>query len=263
MDRTGRPPSYYSTHPPQRPPPLRSNDDLNLRVLRRYNPAIAKIISLANYAVVYTFDSTTASWEKINIEGTLFICRMTVGELGEERYCIVILNRRSLINFQCLLITPGNVELTDEYVILKDDSAKNGENKAGANDYNIILECATRAARSMQGVKARIQAKGQDELHVAAAAAETQGAPTDNMQGGVSMGRTMSLKDMFGQQRAQDDEWSVRAHHEPPQPQSTLPAHHVHQSGAHQSGQTSNPNQVPNDVLGDLFRRAGLAPNKE
>ncbi|KAJ5947884.1 hypothetical protein N7466_000899 [Penicillium verhagenii] len=327
MDHTGRPPSYYSTHPPQymdhlpnappdylesenaylsemekaAPQPLRSNDDLNLRVLRRYNPAITKVISLANYAVIYTFDSTTASWEKVNIEGTLFICRMTPGRLGEERYVVVILNRRSLINFQCLLINPENVELTDEYVILKDDSANDGENKAGANDYNvygiwiysesktstadtrtvnakIILECATRAARSMQGVKARIQAKGQDELHVAAAAAETQGVPTDNMQGGVSMGRTMSLKDMFGQQRAQDDEWSVRAHHEQPQPHSALPAHHAHQSGAHQygahqsgahqsgarqPGQTSNPNQVPNDVLGDLFRRAGLAPNKE
>lgn len=70
----------------------------------------------------------------------------------------------------------------------------------------------------------------------------------DGMHSSVPMGRQISLKDLFGQQRAQDDEWSVKAHNfGQPQWQQTpmeMPA--------------AEP-QPRQDVLGDLFRRAGLA----
>lgn len=237
--------AYLSDMPQQSPPPLRSNEELNLSVCRRHNPAITAILSLANYAVIYTFSPVSSSWEKINIEGTLFVCELTPGSLGEKRYNAFLLNRRGLNNFDCPLTSAENVEITDEYVILKQDKESNVPRPNQINDYvvygiwiysepntstaetrstnaQIISECAARAGVSMKEVKARVQAARQDGLQVAAAAAETQVAPTEEVQGGIPMGRTLSLKDMFGQQRAQDDEWSVRAHHDPP---SQFPFH--------------------------------------
>lgn len=295
--------AYLSDMPQQAPPPLRSNEELNLRVLRRHNSEIADVISLANYAVIYTFNPTSTTWEKVNIEGTLFVCSMTPGSFGEERFTVFLLNRRSLENFQSRLTGAENVEVTEEYVILKEDKDKDAEGKASANDYRVygiwiysesetsttdtrtvnarvIKECATRAGQSLDDAKKRIEAMRQHELHIAAAAAETQATPYENLQGGVqggvSMGRTLSLKDMFGQQRAQDDEWSVRAHHEQPQfpahplPQPpaqpgygypTPPAHqHAYQAGA---SHPRAPAQGMPDVLGDLFRRAGLQPKPQ
>ncbi|KAJ5113887.1 hypothetical protein N7456_002421 [Penicillium angulare] len=218
-------------HPP---PPLRSNEELNFSVLRRHNPDITNILSLCNFAVIYTFSPATTSWEKINIEGTLFVCQLTPGSLNEERYTAFVLNRRGLNNFDCLLAGPQNVELTDDFVILKEDQedSSTAAQQDGGNykvfgiwiysepntstadtrttNAAIISECAERAGRSLKEAKARVQAMRQDGLHVATAAAETQAAPTEEMQGGVPMGRTISLKDLFGQQRAQDDGFSVR-----------------------------------------------------
>ncbi|KAJ6110702.1 Decapping enzyme Dcp1 [Penicillium sp. IBT 16267x] len=289
--------AYLSDMPQQPPPPLRSNEELNNRVLRRHNPEITDVISLANYAVIYTFNPASTTWEKTNIEGTLFVCSMTPGPLGEERYTVFLLNRRSLENFESRLTGAENVEVTEEYVILKEDMDKDVESKAGANNYRVygiwiysenetsttdtrtvnamvIRECATRAGQSLKAAKERIQAMRQNELHIAAAAAETQAIPNENVQGGiqggVSMGRTMSLKDMFGQQRAQDDEWSVRAHHEQPQVQPqppTLPGYGypmpLAQQHAYQTGVSTPPAQGTPDVLGDLFRRAGLQPKPQ
>ncbi|KAJ5737606.1 Dcp1-like decapping [Penicillium malachiteum] len=316
--------AYLSDMPTKPPPPLRSNEELNLAVCRRHNPEVTNILSLANYAVIYTFSPATTTWEKINIEGTLFVCQLSPGSLGEERYTALLLNRRGLNNFDCPLTGSENVELTDEFVILKQDKESNPTSAQQTNytvygiwiysepntstdetrtiNAKIISDCAVRAGGSLKEAKARVQAMRQDGLHVAAAAAESQAAPTEELQGGIPMGRTMSLKDMFGQQRAQDDGFSVRAHHEQPQPQHQYPPQyqppqppqpHVQAYPQHQYPsapgyppmypnmpmhqqpgvpqphvqshvQTQAPPQVQprQDVLGDLFRRAGLEPQQ-
>ncbi|KAJ5673127.1 Dcp1-like decapping [Penicillium longicatenatum] len=284
--------AYLSDMPQKPAPPLRSNEELNLRVLRTHNAEITDVISLANYAVIYAFNPHSKTWEKTNTEGTLFVCSMTPGPLGEERFTVFLLNRRSAVNFQSRLTHGDNVELTPEYVILKEVSDEDAEERVwGIWIYSedetsttntrlvnakVIMECASRAGNSLKDAKERIQAMRQNELHIAAAASETQATPNENLQGGVSMGRTMSLKDMFGQQRAQDDEWSVRAHHEQlqfqphPQPQApTQPGYGYHMPLAHQhASQAGAPNppapaQGMPDVLGDLFRRAGLQPQQQ
>ncbi|KAJ5716487.1 Dcp1-like decapping [Penicillium malachiteum] len=307
--------AYLSDMPTQPPPPLRSNEELNLSVCRRHNPEVTNILSLANYAVIYTFSPATTSWEKINIEGTLFVCQLSPGSLGEERYTALLLNRRGLNNFDCPLTGSENVELTDEFVILKQDKESNPTSAQQAEtnytvygiwiysepntstaetrtiNAKVISDCAARAGESLKEAKARVQAMRQDGLHVAAAAAETQAAPTEELQGGLPMGRTMSLKDLFGQQRAQDDGFSVRAHHEQPQPPHQYPQHQyppqapvpgyppmypnmpmqpmhqqpgIPQPYVQPHDQTQAPAQVQpkQDILGDLFRRAGLGPQQ-
>ncbi|KAA8641827.1 hypothetical protein EYZ11_006655 [Aspergillus tanneri] len=276
-------------------PPLRSNEELNLAVLRRHNPSVNTILSLAPYAVVYIFSPATRQWEKSGVEGTLFVCQLTQGNLGEERYSVFVLNRRGLNNFDVLLTDGENVELTEEYVILKTDSnndTMNNNSVTGSNSSNnvsgpdkstalriyglwiysepppnstaetrsinaqMIRECAVHAGHSLSLARERLEATHQNGLHVAAAtaAATTAGAPLDEEPSSVPMGRQVSLKDLFGQQRAQDDGWSVRAH-------SLGPEDWMHQpqySGMGAPAPGPRP-QPQSDVLGDLFRRAGLA----
>lgn len=305
--------------------PSRSNEEINLAVIRRHNPSVTAILSLAPYAVVYIFSPTTKQWEKNGVEGTLFVCQQTQGKLGEERYTAFVLNRRGLTNFDLPLTDSDNVEITEEYVILKADEGLEGE--AGANgiadplnpqpqpnqangsspadvriyglwiysepppnstaetrtiNAQLIRECAAHAGNSLKIAQDRLDAMRQNGLQVAAAAAENQTPPLEEIQASVPMGRQISLKDLFGQQRAQDDGWSVRAHHMSPaemqmqmqmqmqqqqQPQLGMmpPPLHYPQPGQYpqQHYQQQQPSQPPpqpqGDVLGDLFRRAGLA----
>lgn len=266
-------------------PPLRSNEELNLAVLRRHNPHMNSIISLAPYAVVYIFNPASRQWEKSGVEGTLFVCNLTQGALGEERYRAFVLNRRGLNNFDIPLTDGENVEITEEYVILKSDEEAvdangrngNGVKPAGGNgdvriyglwiysepppnstaqtrtiNAQMIRECAVHAGHSLRIARERLEASQQNGLHMAAEAATTTAAPLEEVQSSIPMGRQVSLKDLFGQQRAQDDGWTVRAHQfgvewpqQPPQqaPPMGMPP----------------PQPQQQDVLGDLFRRAGLA----
>lgn len=280
------------------PPPPRSNEDLNLAVLQRHNPSITSIVSLAPYAVIYVFSPASRQWEKSGAEGTLFVCNLTQGALGEERYNAFVLNRRGLNNFDIPLTDGENVELTEEYVILKSDvdsgleatnnpsttgnttTTTNNTNSKDPTDVKIygiwiysepppnstaqtrainaqmIRECAVHAGQSLRIARERLEAYRQNGLHMAAEAATATAAPLQEVQSSVPMGRQVSLKDLFGQQRAQDDGWTTRAHHlnlnmgDWQQPPPQLPP--VEMAAAY-------PQQQQPDVLGDLFRKAGLA----
>lgn len=96
------------------PPPQRTNTELNLTVLRRYNPDIERIVSIAPFVVVYTFSPDLQQWEKCGIEGTLFVCQLT-----GLRYTVMMLNRKSLDNFVTELLSADDVEITEQYVILQ------------------------------------------------------------------------------------------------------------------------------------------------
>ena len=110
----------------------------------------------------------------------------------------------------------------------------------------------------MKLARERLEAMRQTSLHVAAVAASTKAAPIEEIQASVPMGRQISLKDLFGQQRAQDDAWSVRAHHLVPEQQHPQQPNYQHMM-PHQMPSPTPPPQPQSDVLGDLFRRAGLA----
>ncbi|KAK1021208.1 hypothetical protein LTS16_026668 [Friedmanniomyces endolithicus] len=103
------------------PPPLRSNTELNHTVLRRYVPSITQILSIAPFAVLYTFLPETQIWEKCGVEGTLFMCQLANSRSHQHigvGYNVLVLNRKSLENFEVELVTAANVEITPEYVIL-------------------------------------------------------------------------------------------------------------------------------------------------
>ncbi|KAL2812576.1 hypothetical protein BJX63DRAFT_239552 [Aspergillus granulosus] len=264
--------------------PLRTNEELNLSVLQRHNPAVNSIQSLAPFSVIYTFSPSTRQWEKTGVEGTLFVCQLVPGSLGEERYSVFVLNRKGLNNFDLLLTDGENVEITEEFIILKSDSdaesrsspptgqpeAKNGRANSGVHIYGlwvfsepppsstaetrninaqVIRECASLAGQSLKLARERLEGSRHNGMH----AASTSTDPLNDVHGSVPMGRQVSLRDLFGQERAQDDAWSVRAHN-----QDQIPAHQPPAFQALPTGLPVPAQQQP-DVLGYLFRRSGLA----
>lgn len=261
--------NYVSDAPP--PPPTRTNAELNLSVVRRHEPAIISILSIAPYAVVYIFSPATQQWEKSGIEGTLFVCQLSPSELGAERYSVVVLNRRSLDNFRAELLDGSDVEITEDYVILQaSDDNRNPQvyglwifsepppsSTANSRAINaqIIQECAIQAETTRKMAEQSIQADGQIGGDFEIVESEP-------------MGRQLSLKELFGQQREQDDGWSVRSHSpQIKQPHFASSADTVFFRAASRHGQpqeqqyrsATNPVQQSNhgrDLL-DLFRTAG------
>jgi hypothetical protein len=114
----------------------RTNEDLNNAVLRRHNPEIASILSLAPYVVVYAFNLESQGWEKTGMEGSMFVCQLVPEAYGQERYSVFVLNRRGLNNFDLHLTDENNVEITDEFVILKSDAKTAGFNPDDNNNNN-------------------------------------------------------------------------------------------------------------------------------
>ncbi|KAF1346597.1 hypothetical protein BDV97DRAFT_275837, partial [Delphinella strobiligena] len=108
------------------PIPPKTNEELNLSVLKRHDASIIDILAVANFAVVYVFSNTSQQWEKCGIEGTLFVCQQAPEQLPGggattllDRYNVMIINRKGLDNYSTPLTSSENIQITDEYVIIQ------------------------------------------------------------------------------------------------------------------------------------------------
>jgi Dcp1-like decapping family len=272
--------AYLSDQPPAPPPqgqvPTRTIDELNLSVLQRYNPSIKAILSVAPYAVIYTFSpSPQPEWIKSGVEGSLFICQLERGLLGEDRFNAIVLNRRGLENFEAELKEDetGGVELTNEYIIV----TSNVSGQPTASGIWVFSEgpgSSTAITRDLIAhfVKERAVQAGQSRK--AAENAQRQGNgngfslnhPEDSFS--APMGRQLSLQEMFGQQRQEDDEWSVKMHSPDASQPPILPMRATRQAQQgpqpvfQQQQQQSMPpasQALPQSHLRDLFIKAGLS----
>ncbi|PWW78040.1 PH domain-like protein [Tuber magnatum] len=109
------------------PPQSRTIPDVNHTVLSRYLPRLQKILSLASYAVLYTYNHESGIWQKADTEGSLFICSLSpTQQQQQEEYTIILLNRRGLQNFIYALTDPGNIEYAEggDYVMLQGEEEK-------------------------------------------------------------------------------------------------------------------------------------------
>ena len=263
--------AYLSDQPP--PPqvqvPPRTIDELNLSVLQRYNPSITAILSVAPYAVIYTFSpSPEPEWIKSGVEGSLFICQLQPGQLGEDRFTAIVLNRRGLENFEAELKEDetGGVELTDDYIIVT--SNVSGQPTAlGIWVFSEGPGTSTAITRGLvaQFVKDRAVQAGQSRK-AAEEARKPQSATSHpvhntNDKFGAPLGRQISLQEMFGQQRNDDDEWSVKMHSPVGGQAPTLPVRASRQSqqGPQPVVQQTQQRELPQNHLRDLFMKAGVS----
>lgn len=263
--------AYLSDLPPPHAPEPRTNDELNLSVLKRHNPEISTILSIAPYAVIYEFSPhPEPSWNKSGVEGSLFICQLVPGsQLDEDRYTALVLNRRGLENFEAELREADNtgVEITDEYVIvsLMEDGVQrifgififsegpgSSTEKTRTLNADLMKQCAIQAGVSLKAAEAAATEAlpSQHNGHM-----RVDESPTEEM--GAPMGRQVSLQELFGRQRVEDASWSVRVH----SPEGRGQNEFIQQQMFNRSRQAQHGPQSaapPPDILGDLFRNAGL-----
>ncbi|MCJ1386036.1 hypothetical protein MMC17_009161 [Xylographa soralifera] len=240
----------------------RTDEELNLAVLQRHNRDVISLEYVAPYAVVYQFSSESQQWEKSGIEGTAFVCALLPMEDYPQRYEVTVLNRRGLENFTLELANASDVEVTEEYIIL------NSTHDGVPHVYGLWVfsepppsstsHHRTAIAYKIQECAARIEASRRPNLE------QIESGHDDYVDEEVPMGRQLSLKEMFGQQRQQDDAWSIRSH-SPRRPWTqygtTLDPDFVRtpqiHAPPHSPAVSAQSNGQGRDVLLDMFRRAG------
>ena len=88
--------------------------DANLRLLqRKVDPSIVDILGNASHVVLYNFEQQSNTWEKSNVEGSMFL---TVRPAG---YLLVILDRNSPNNYSIVLTRDFQLQHNDPYLIFK------------------------------------------------------------------------------------------------------------------------------------------------
>lgn len=247
------------------PPAQRTDAELNLSVLQRYNKDTITIEYVAPYAVVYRFSPDSNEWEKSGVEGTAFLCGLLPRKERTHRYAITVLNRRGLENFEFELQSASDIEVTEEYIILQ--STENGVPQAyGLWVFSEPPPSSTSHHRAVIAQKIQECAElvqSEKRGTVDQSGPEANGGD-DEIEGSVPMGRQLSLKELFGQQRQQDDAWSIRSH----SPKRSLvsfantadteffrtPKRHAQPISPAVSAQSNGEGR---DALADLFRKAG------
>lgn len=225
------------------PPPARTNAQLNLSVLTRHEPLTTSILFIAPYSVVYTFSPTSERWEKCGIEGTLFVCQLVSHPAGGERYSVIILNRRGLNNFKLELLEAGQVEETEEFIILQ-----NQDNQGNVGVFGLWIFSEPEPS-STAGTRDRVARVIAD---CAARAEATRTAAGSGASGNwAGMEREVSRSGQVSSKQQQQGPIEVFP---PTLHLSTFPS----QPQSQQPLSTTPSQPEGDDILGDLFRKAGL-----
>jgi hypothetical protein len=251
---------FYPDMPPA--PIQRTDEELNISVLRRHNPDVISLEYVAPYAVVYQFSSASQQWEKSGIEGSAFICGLRPTQESPARYDVTVLNRRGLDNFNFELLNASDVEFTEEYIILN-TMIESLPKIYGLWIFSEPPPSSTAHHREAMAYKVQeclekvIMGRGRVEE-------QTPMGFEEEVEDSIPMGRQLSLKELFGQQRQQDDAWSVRSHSPQRAPIQFVnsadtdffhnPQRHARAHSPAVSAQSSGQGR---DNLIDLFRKAG------
>jgi hypothetical protein len=132
-------------------------------VLRRWYPEVEYILSIAPFATLYAFAPDSQQWNKLETEGVLFVVQLEA-QAGYPRYRLIILNRKSMENFELDIVSMDNIEITTEYVIVQVPDEEGTPQIYGIWIYSdetqvpdareviaaMIVDCATRAEEHTQ-----------------------------------------------------------------------------------------------------------------
>ncbi len=241
-------PSDYEADPPNMDIPLpapRSTEQLNLAVIRRHYPEVTMIHDVAPYAVLYAFYLDTQGWEKVGVEGSLFICELVPSPIGAERFAVFMLNRLGLENFTMEITSPDDIDF-GEFIMMQSDQI-----------YGLWIFSdppPSSTANKPAEVKAKLEevaarAKASREARERELGAENGAAmDSEQVETSVSMGRQVSMRGVFGQQREQEATWADYNH--PNMRSQAQPAAHPG------FAPTPSPQPAQPDILSQLFMKA-------
>eukprot|EP00581_Thalassiosira_minuscula_P007084 CAMPEP_0183703704 /NCGR_PEP_ID=MMETSP0737-20130205/1351_1 /TAXON_ID=385413 /ORGANISM="Thalassiosira miniscula, Strain CCMP1093" /LENGTH=266 /DNA_ID=CAMNT_0025930501 /DNA_START=44 /DNA_END=844 /DNA_ORIENTATION=+ len=98
----------------------------NLRVLQRIDSNIVDLAITATHVVLYEFNNDKRTWEKKNVEGSLFVTKRS----DAPRFKVIVLNRSSTENLEVPITASFQLQVKEPYMIFRDSSAT----KAGAEE---------------------------------------------------------------------------------------------------------------------------------
>lgn len=98
----------------------------NLRVLQRLDKTVLDIVGSATHVVLYSFNEQSQTWERRNVEGSLFVAKRQPQHQGESRFKLIILNRHSKENMEVPITPSFQMQVREPYLIFRLDNG-NGE----------------------------------------------------------------------------------------------------------------------------------------
>ena len=124
---------------------------MNLRVLRKEDDAIERIVAHSKHAVLYGFDADARQWARKNVEGALFVVRRAT----EPRDAFVVLNRCGTENLRQRVGGAGfELERSPPYLMYRVGREVNGI------WFHDAEECEAMSA-VLEGVLAEARARGE------------------------------------------------------------------------------------------------------
>lgn len=93
----------------------------NLRSLQRIDPKIMDLGTTVSHVVLYEFSVAKKTWEKNNIEGSLFVVKRQDSPI----FKLIVLNRSSNENLEVPITATFQMQKADVYLIFRDASNTN------------------------------------------------------------------------------------------------------------------------------------------
>ena len=82
---------------------LTARREKNLRVLKSIDENVIEIIEDSSHVALYQFDAQNTKWERLDVEGSLFITRSS----QEPFYSLIVLNKKGTVQlFEAFCIIP-------------------------------------------------------------------------------------------------------------------------------------------------------------
>lgn len=197
------------------PPQTRSNEELNLSVIRRHYPEVVGIHYVAPYAVLYAYMLETSQWEKVGMEGSLFVCELVSSPIGAERFAVILLNRRGLENFFMEITSPEDIDF-GEFIMMQSDQVY------GLWIFSEPLSSTANVPAEIQVKLEELAARAKLSREAKERGIESGMTEAEQVETSIPMGRQVSLRELFGQ-RQTEAAAVVHTHNgsHPPQPAQT------------------------------------------
>ena len=115
-------PKHTNTHTMAATIDAETRRKANLRVLQRIDSNIVDLAITATHVVLYEFSNSKRTWEKKNVEGSLFVTKRS----DAPRFKLIVLNRSSTENLEVPITASFQMQVKDPYMIFRDSAASKG-----------------------------------------------------------------------------------------------------------------------------------------
>ncbi|KAL1138088.1 hypothetical protein AAG570_009783 [Ranatra chinensis] len=88
---------------------------MNVSALKLADPYVKSIVDTAAHVALYSFNSENYEWEKLNVEGALFLS----GRTGEPKHNLMILNRLNTFNLIEPITEGLDLQLQDPFLLYR------------------------------------------------------------------------------------------------------------------------------------------------